>query len=540
MYRRPDQAMAEPLNLLLVEDREEDAELLLNELRCAGLTVKWTRVESRAEYLAAIQRQPDIILADYSLPQFDALSALRLLAEAQLDIPVIVVTGVMSEETCVQSLRHGAADYLLKDRLARLGPAIQHALAEHQLRSARRRAEHTAARNFAMLRAVVDSAPTGVYLKDPEGHYLMINAEAERILGLPHEGCTGKTDYELTSSATAKDLSRRDARCLRRRAIIEQEEVFGHGEEAHTYLSVRYPVVDGDGRVYAVGAIYADITKQKQIESDLRTTRAELQNQASRLEQANAELKELDHTKNEFVASVSHELRTPLASIRGYTEMLADGDVGQLNPAELRIVGIIDRNSQRLLALIDDLLTLFRMDRGAFRLNMRPTRIADVVSCVESTVRPSARAAGVDLDVDVTPDLPSLTADPDQLERVLLNLLGNAIKFSPDGGTVTLVAHAGLNEVIVDVIDHGIGVSEADQLHLFQRFNRGGTAQEHTIPGTGLGLAISKDIVQRHGGQIRLRSKVGKGTTVSFTIPAGAPVEEPEPAEPSLTTRGVM
>jgi PAS domain S-box-containing protein len=515
--------MDSPLALLLVEDREEDAELLLNELRRAGLTVRSTRVQTREEYLAAIRQEPDIILADYSLPQFDALTALELLAQAQLDIPVIVVTGVMDEETCVRSLRHGAVDYLLKDRLARLAPAIQHALAEQRSRAARKRAEQASARNAAMLRAVVDSAPTGVYLKDPSGRYLMINAEAARILGLPQDGCAGRTDHELLPAATAGDLSRRDTRCLRRRAIIEQEEVLEHGGETRTYLSVRYPVVDGSGRVYAVGAVYADITKQKQIESDLRATRAELQRQASRLEHANAELQELDRSKNEFVASVSHELRTPLTSIRGYTEMLTDGEIGQLNAAERRIIGIIDRNSNRLLNLIDDLLTLFRMDRGAFTLEPRPVHIADVVGAVESTVRPAARAAGVDLRVDVTPDLPVLTADPEQLERVLLNLLGNAIKFSPDGGNVTLTAYAGLDEVVVDVADQGIGITEADQPRLFQRFNRAGTAAQRTIPGTGLGLAISKDIVQRHGGQIRLRSAVGRGTTVSVTLPTAAP-----------------
>jgi PAS domain S-box-containing protein len=525
------------LRVLLLEDRVEDADLLLRELRRAGFQVDWSRVESRDDYVAALGERPDIILADYSLPQFDALSALRLLSEGGLDIPVIVVTGVMSEETCVQSLRHGAIDYLLKDRLTRLGPAVEHALAAVQLRRERQQAERDAERSAAVLRGVVESAPSGMYLKDNDGRYLLVNSEYERLFGLPH-GCTiGRTDQELVAPAVAMDIARRDAHCRRRRAIIEQEEWLDDPVGSHTYLSVRYPLLDSAGAVYAIGAIYTDITRQKRVEADLRNTRTALQQQTGRLEQANAELLDMDRAKSDFIASVSHELRTPLTSIRGYTEMLAAGDLGELSPAERRIIAIIDRNGRRLLSLIDDLLTVFRIDRGAFTLDLRPVNLRAVVASVHTSVEPTL-PKGLTLDLQVAQDVPEVIGDPHQIERALLNLVTNAVKFSPDGGTVTIAASATERGVRLSVRDPGIGIPASEQHKLFARFGRANAAQERAIPGTGLGLSITKDIVERHGGQITLNSTDGGGTTVTFTLPlcpgavlAAGTVENPQPSE---------
>jgi PAS domain S-box-containing protein len=516
--------MTKHLRLLLVEDRADDAELLLHELLRAGFTLQWQRVETEDEYARAITSDHDVILADYSLPQFDALSALRILSEAGLDIPVIVVTGAMNEETCVASLRHGAVDYLLKDRLTRLGPAVENAIGDRNLRRARQAAERTAAHYASTLRAVVDNAPTGIYLKDTDGRYLMVNSELERILGLPSGRASGRTDHELLPADAASELSRYDVRCQRQRTIIEQEEVRTHSGEAHTYLSVRYPLLDRAGRVYAVGAVYADITRHKKVEDELRTARTELQRQAEHLQRANADLQDLDQAKNDFIASVSHELRTPLTSITGYTEMLADGDLGELDPAARKVVAIIDRNGRRLLGLIDDLLTLLSVDRGAFVLHQRPTDLGGLVRTVYAAVRPSLDSARIEMTVDVAPDLPAASADPEQIERVLLNLVGNAIKFSRPGDTVTVTVHSRPGAVVVDIVDTGIGISEADQTKLFQRFNRAAVAHQYAIPGTGLGLALSKDIVEHHGGTIQIRSRVGAGTTVTVTIPtADAP-----------------
>jgi two-component system, OmpR family, phosphate regulon sensor histidine kinase PhoR len=231
-------------------------------------------------------------------------------------------------------------------------------------------------------------------------------------------------------------------------------------------------------------------------------------------------LSELDQTKSDFVASVSHELRTPLTSIRGYVEMLRDGEAGELEPAQQRMLEIVDRNADRLLSLIEDLLTLSRIESGAFRIARVPVALDDVVGATLEELRQPAAARGITLIGDIGPDIPTVLGDAGQLERVLLNLLSNAIKFTPRGGRVTVRVRSAREAVEVEVEDDGIGIPAGEQERLFSRFFRSSTAQEQAIQGTGLGLVIVKNIVEHHGGEISVRSAEGVGTTFTVRIPA--------------------
>ncbi len=509
--------MVVPLRVVMLEDSPTDAELLAVHLEQAGFDPQWTRVDTVGDYLAALREQPDVILADYTLPQMTALDALHLLHELGNDTPAIVVSGVMDEETCVQALRHGAVDYLLKDRLARLGPAVEHALQQQQLRAAQRRAEQAARETATLLQAVVDGAPQAIHLTDRRGRFLLVNKRFELLAGLPAGGACGAGVDLLPDRDLADRIAAADARCLAGRAVLEAEETTGAGEHAHRWLCLRYPLLRDDGTSYAVAAIWTDITRQKLTEQALREAREELQRHSDELSRANTELTQLDQLKNQFIATVSHELRTPLTSIRGYTEILTDRE--HLSPAERRIVGIIDANGQRLLGLIEELLTFARMEQGQIPLQLGKVDVADLVERGVAVVTPAASANGISLATDVSPHLPVLSADPGQLERVLLNLLSNAVKFSPDGGTVTVAAHDHGDHVTVRVQDQGIGIPPEEQGKLFTRFFRSQAAERRAIPGTGLGLAICKVIVEAHGGWITAHSAPGTGTTMTVGLP---------------------
>lgn len=237
-------------------------------------------------------------------------------------------------------------------------------------------------------------------------------------------------------------------------------------------------------------------------------------------------LQGLDQAKNDFVSSVSHELRTPLTSIRGYVELLRDGEAGELGPEQDHMLGIVERNSERLLALIEDLLTLSRVESGAFRTSLVSVDMAAVVRTAADALAPQAAAASVELVIDLSDAVPAVRGDPTQLERVLLNLLSNAIKFSESGGRVELRLSAIPTEVSVTVQDHGIGIPEAEQTDLFTRFFRSSSAQDRAIPGTGLGLVIVQSIVEHHGGTIELTSTPGAGTTVHLTLPTADAIVE--------------
>lgn len=230
---------------------------------------------------------------------------------------------------------------------------------------------------------------------------------------------------------------------------------------------------------------------------------------------------ELDKTRADFVSSVSHELRTPLTSVTGYAEMLADGDAGELNSQQAKMVSTIDRNARRLLDLVEDLLTASRIEAGVLTMNLSPVDLGSVIDSVVSALGPSA-AGKVELVVDVPGDLPRVMGDRDKLDRVMLNLLSNAVKFTPAGGRAEVRARSSDGAVTIEVSDTGIGIPEAEQSRLFERFFRASTARQAVIAGTGLGLTIVKAIVEGHGGQIEFESAEGRGTTFRVRLPLAA------------------
>jgi PAS domain S-box-containing protein len=230
-------------------------------------------------------------------------------------------------------------------------------------------------------------------------------------------------------------------------------------------------------------------------------------------------LRELDQTKSDFVSSVSHELRTPLTSITGYLEMLVEGDAGTLNAEQMRLVEVVERNSLRLLNLIEQLLTLSRIEAGDIRPGREAVDLAAVIDEVNRAVLPMLSGRNLSFEVKVPADIGVVTGDTGQLEQVVLNLVTNAVKFTPDGGRVTVVAAGIDGRARLSVSDTGIGIPQDEQDQLFTRFFRSSTARQHAIQGTGLGLAIVKSIVEGHAGSIAVESTSGSGTTVTVELP---------------------
>ena len=246
-------------------------------------------------------------------------------------------------------------------------------------------------------------------------------------------------------------------------------------------------------------------------------------------------LEELDQTKTDFVSTVSHELRTPITNIVGYTEMLEDGAGGELTATQRDFLGRVSRNSGRLLLLIEDLLTLSRIESSAMELQLVG---CDLASGRGPTPTTAVQAGLARRDLAVALDVPGepveMEADPRQLERLLVNLLTNAVKFTPDGGRITVRLDAEADTVCLTVADDGVGIPEAEQSRLFTRFFRSSTATAQAIQGTGLGLTIVKTIVTLHRGQVDIASAPGRGTVVSVSLPRAAS-RAPRPA--ALPTR---
>ena len=231
------------------------------------------------------------------------------------------------------------------------------------------------------------------------------------------------------------------------------------------------------------------------------------------------EEKKVETIKRDFVANVSHELRTPLASIKGYSETLLDGGMDDRKTLA-EFLRVIDRHATRMSRLIDDLLVLSRLESHQMTIVAAPIDLGELVSSTVKGFDKQARDKGITLSVLVPEDLPKALGDRDRLEQVMVNLLDNAIKYTPSGGSVSVSACQESTAVRVDVGDTGIGIPAEDISRIFERFYRVDKARSHELGGTGLGLAIVKHIIQGHNGRLHVESRPGKGSVFSFSIKA--------------------
>jgi signal transduction histidine kinase len=242
------------------------------------------------------------------------------------------------------------------------------------------------------------------------------------------------------------------------------------------------------------------------------------------LSEQNKRLRELDRLKDEFLSLVSHELRTPLTSIRGYLDLVLQGEAGEINPEQRRFLQAVERNSGRLLRLVGDLLFVAQADAGRLSLERASVDLSELAAhCVEESA-PAATEKSVSLVLLAEPVAP-LLGDRGRLAQVLDNLVSNALKFTPEGGTVQVRTHEEDGCVVLEVEDTGIGIPAADQSRLFERFFRSAVAEDQAIPGTGLGLAIVKAIIEAHSGEISISSREGAGTTFRVELPLAERVE---------------
>jgi signal transduction histidine kinase len=248
------------------------------------------------------------------------------------------------------------------------------------------------------------------------------------------------------------------------------------------------------------------------------------------------QLREIDRTKSDFLSTISHELRTPLTSIAGYVEMMRDGEAGDVAPMQRRRLDVVARNTQRLRDLIEDVLILSRVESGTLRTERLPVALRGVIDHAVTALRPQAAQADVRLDVISAPGPSMLLGDAAQLEQVVLNLIGNALKFTPAAGRVTVSLETTGADLVLRVEDTGIGIPGGEVAELFQRFFRASNAKAQQITGSGLGLAIVASIVAAHHGRVEVDSQEGRGSTFTVVLP-GADDETLRAARPGAGLR---
>jgi two-component system sensor histidine kinase VicK len=489
------------LHALIAEDSEQDAALLVRELRNGGYSLSYERVESESAMAAALARQHwDIVLTDYSMPQFNAARALALIAKSGIDTPCIVVSGAVGEETAAEVMRAGAHDLVLKHNLRRLLPAIRREIDAARIRRERKAADAELDRERQLLKQLMQGMPDAICFKDVERRYIRLNGSERAVLNIASDAdAIGKTVDELTAPGLASKRRADEERVLATgEALLDcVEKIDGPRGSIRWLSATKAPIRDSQDEIVGMVEITRDITESKRQEQ----------------------------LKDEFIATVSHELRTPVTSIFGSVGCLVGGAAGALPDPALRVLRIALNNCQRLVGIVNDILDIDRIEAGKILYKREAVDVRALAVQVIDANQSFADSFGVAVRLDDAADEGTVDADPQRLAQVLTNLLSNAIKFSPRGSEVVISVETRNQIVSISVRDHGPGVPDDYRDHIFEKFVQVDASDRRQRGGTGLGLTIAKQIVDQLDGQIRLEPAEGGGTI--FTVAFKARTETP-------------
>ena len=500
------------LRVTIVEDVPDDAELIALQLESAGYSCQWRRVCTEEDFLATLDDPPQLILADWALPRFSGLRALQLAKARDLDIPFIIVSGSIGEEAAADAMRQGAYDYILKDRPARLGQAVRHALDEKRLRDERRRS-HDA---LIQLTHAVEQSPVSVIITDKNGDIEYVNPKFTEVSGyssaevrgrnprILKSGVTPASEYAALWQAVTRGVEwrgefhnrRKDGAVFRERAVIS-------------------PLRDSSGAITHFLAVKEDVTAQRALESQLL--------QAQKMESV-----------GRMAGGIAHDFNNLLTVINGQGD-IALRKMDKDDPLREAVAAMREAGSQAA-QLTTQLLAFSRRQDIA----PSPLDLNELVRATESLLR-RLLGGGIEFVAKLEPSLGRAMADRGQLQQVLVNMAVNARDAMPKGGTLTMeTANATLERnpaealapgpyVLLTVSDSGTGMDEDTRSHIFEPFFT--TKSEGR--GTGLGLATAYAVVKQCGGDIEVRSEPGHGTQFRIRLPrTDAPVRDAAPGAP--------
>lgn len=523
--------MEKTLRLLIVEDSPDDTLLICDQIQRAGYTVRHTRVENERDMANQLATSTwDVVLSDYTLPSFNALAALEVLKKTNLDIPFIIVSGSIGEETAVRAMKAGAHDYIMKHSLPRLVPAIEREIRDAIVRNDRRQTIDALRKSEDQYRRIVNTSQEGIWILDSFANITFANQRVQTMLQYSEQELLGRSIYAFVERSSREEATAYFARIIRgERLHLDMQFVRRDGSVLWTLLSAA-PLSTAENGGGALCMI-TDITKRKKaeqalaaayddLEERIQERTADLQYALEQLHGALEREKELNELKTRFVSMVSHEFRTPLTSILSSTEIMSRYR-DRLEPErQERLLHVITESVQHMIDLLEDILVFGRAE--ANKLQFEPMPIDPHMLCREIVEEVSSSTDERHVIRLKAVEVPGqVCIDVKLLRHILTNLLTNAVKYSPDGCAVDCTLEFEGNSLVVSVSDRGIGMSREDMDHLYEPFYRARSVD--TIPGTGLGLAIVKQSVDRHGGTIDVQSELGKGTTFTVVLPVGSP-----------------
>jgi PAS domain S-box-containing protein len=496
--------MDKKIKILIVEDNDVDAELIKNELEEEHILFEDYIVQTETNYLDGLRSfNPDIILSDFNLPTFNALKALSLLKESNIDVPFILVTGTQSEEIAVKCIKEGASDYILKSSLMRLPTAVIHALEKHKDKEAARDAE-------AAYKDLVENINDVIFSADSTGRIdyispvirMLTGYEPEELSGYKYRSIIHEDNKNLFEniSGTAPEGKNKE---------IEFRGYSKEGELKWFKISTR--AIYKRNKLTGYRGILSDITSKKNYEIELL--------------KAKEKAEELIELKTSFLANISHELRTPMVGILGFSEMMENELAGpHIDVEGLNYMASTIRNSgKRFLDTLNLILEFTVLERGGEGLRLCWFNFPEMVKNIFVIHQAAAIKKGIKYNLLVTEETLDTYLDEKFCRSILNNLISNALKFTSTGGIVNVSVkverNSNIDYVILMVQDNGIGIPSDKIPHIFEEFRQLSSGFSRNYDGTGLGLTITDKYVRRLNGSIKVESEIGAGSIFTVRLP---------------------
>ncbi|NIS70371.1 MAG: response regulator [Proteobacteria bacterium] len=450
----------------------------------------------------------DLVLLDLMMPGISGMKVLETVQQVDADLLVIVITGYATVELAVEAMKKGAYDFIPKPFTPdQLRIVVQRALEKRSLQREmevlkleREKSLRDITTEKSRIMSIVNCMGDGVLVCDRDSCVVLTNPAAGRMLGIQGTSLVGKPLSECSLDGTLTETIMESLRPTDPTSATISQELCPFGSPS-TYLRAHTaPVKNNLGEMLGAVTVLQDITS----------------------------LKELDNMKSDFVAMVSHELRSPVALIQQQLSVILKGLSGDLNDKQTRMLTRAKERAIGLLELINDLLDLSKIEAGMAVQYRKPLQLENLLEKVYKSMLPEAEAKGLNLTLQVKHPIPRVNGDRNNLEGVFTNLVNNALKYTPGGGTVTIQAKGEGKNAMVEISDTGIGISQNDLPRIFDRFYRVKSDKTRQIVGTGLGLSIVKQIVEAHLGTISVESEEGGGSTFTVVLPKGTSANQLE------------
>ncbi|MCP3136111.1 response regulator [Pyxidicoccus xibeiensis] len=567
---------ADNASLLLVGS-ERECQRVEETLAKAGLSVKTERAQTAAAVEAALSGTWSLALIGSELPGLGFSEVQAIWRKYGRDLPFVVVSREWSEDTLEASVRVGALDYVTEDRFSRLAPVVR-----RELRMTADRARHSATagelvRINYLMENIIDALPFVLFVKDAQTRRLVVaNKTFADAFRVTKQWLLGKLDHDYFPKEQADSFVAIDTEILESRKMKSFEEVARADGEDRIFATRKLPLLDENGVARYVLGVTEDITERKQREEMLRASQTELvaankqlaasleevkrtravsarslasyQQRALQMEIIRQQNEDLDRLaqelaiakrneeerareaeaaarlKSEFLANFSHEIRTPLNGIIGYCDLLMREEGNRLTAHGRRDLNVVKTNAKTLLALINDILDLSKIEAGRVEVVTEPVDLQELADECMATVKEYLKGKDVALTTHIDPSTRLLQSDALKLRQIMLNLLSNAAKFTDTGEVALSVVPSG-NDVVLTVEDTGVGIPSDQLPFIFEKFRQVDGSTTRKVGGTGLGLAIVRELSRVLGGTVSVTSTLGRGSTFTVRLPQA--VENP-------------